>query len=291
MNFCHVHWTGPIKMKRWGFDVELQQEMIAYHYSLSVAYIKRLGETIDLYTDTEGKNLLGHLPYDNIYVVLDDMNSNIQYYNWAAGKIEGIKHMKLGDVYIDGDVFIKSQKCLDKIANGAKYDGFFFGNETPAQEGYTELNIYIEHNLPLYNYEFPMGIPVLGRNACNGGLIMFNNQEYKNKFIEAYTCMLNQIIDNPPNVDNDKEYKICFDLVMEQRFLWEIGQNYNIDFLIDYWNRDPDNIYKLNKQANELGVQHVIGDQKFRLLYKCIDTLKKINPIIYVLTTRRLDTL
>ena len=290
MNFCHAHWSKPMKIQRWGFEFDLHREVILYHYSLSVAYIKKLGQTIDLYTDSEGADLLGHLPYDNIYVVLDDMDDRIDYYNWAAGKIEALKHMKLGDVYIDGDVFIKTQKCLDKIIGSKIYDGFFFGHENPAQEGFMDMNIYEDYEILISHYDYPENIQKYGPSGCNAGLILFHNQEYKDDFINAYEYLLKQIINNPPIVENDYDKRVCFDLIMEQRFLWETGQKYNIEFLIDYWQRDEDNIRNLNTQANSIGVQHVIGEQKYSLLNKCISTLQKINPDIYQKSYQKLQS-
>lgn len=290
MNFCHVHWSKPMRQQRWGFEIETHRKVILYHYSLSVAYIKKLGQTIDLYTDSEGTDLLGHLPYDNIYIVLDNMDDRIQYYNWAAGKIEGIKHMKIGDVYIDGDVFIKTQNCLDRIESSKIYDGFFFGHENPGQEGHSQLKIYSYYEYYMHHYSYPQGVPKYGQSACNGGLILFHNQQYKDEFIYSYEYLLQQIMDSPPIIDDDVENKVCLDLIMEQRFLWEIGQKYKIEYLIDYWQRDEDNIRNLNTQANFVGVQHVIGDQKYSLLNKCISVLQKINPDIYQKSYEKLQS-
>ena len=89
---------------------------------------------------------------------------------------------------------------------------------------------------------------------------------------------------------DDAENKVCLDLIMEQRFLWEIGQKYKIEYLIDYWQRDEDNIRNLNTQANFVGVQHVIGDQKYSLLNKCISALQKINPDIYQKSYEKLQS-
>lgn len=292
MNFYHVHWSKPMKLKRWEFDIQKHIEVILYHYSLSLAYLKKLGQTVDLYTDTEGAELFNHLPYDNIYVVLDDMDERIMGTNWAAGKIEALKHSKLSDVYIDGDVFIKTQKCLDKIQNSAKYDGFFFGHENMGQYNRPEEYLYfVPHNIPLQCLSFPYDIPIFGYDGCNGGLIMFNNQEYKDKFISAYDDMLKQVVSRRSFEKlYEKDRHICFDLVMEQRFLWEVGKNYNIGYLVDFWNRDQDNIQNINKECNAVGVQHVIGVVKYKKLDKCIETLQKINPDIYQSSYEKLQS-
>ena len=58
-----------------------------WYYALSVAYAKRSGASIDLYTDTLGSKLLSDIPYDNIYVTLDDLPSDLNPRFWAAGKM------------------------------------------------------------------------------------------------------------------------------------------------------------------------------------------------------------
>ena len=216
--------------------------MTIYYYGLSVAYLKKLNQKIDLYTDSEGKKILDHLPYDNIYVVLDNMDKNIPGCNWAAGKIESFKYSKLGDIYIDGDVFIKKQECLDKLLENTNFDGYFAGLENPQQRPFTckkndpnyEIKknkynmIYWDYNKIMEGFDFPLNIPIYGLNACNGGLVIFNNQEYKDKYLYAYDYMLNQIKNSEKvKKEYEKNYYLCLDLITEQRFFYEIGKEYS----------------------------------------------------------------
>lgn len=296
MNFYHVLWTQPMKKNRWHYSYEDNVRMTIYYYGLSVAYLKKLNQTIDLYTDSEGKKILEHLPYDNIYVVFDDMDKDIPGCNWAAGKIESFKYSKLGDVYIDGDVFIKRQECLDKLLENTNFDGYFAGLENPQQLPFTsneddpdyEINknkynmIYWDYNKLMEDFDFPLNIPIYGLNACNGGLVIFNNQEYKDKYLYAYDYMLNQIKNSERiKEEYEKNSYLCLDLIMEQRFFYEVGKEYKLGFLLDYWKRDDDIDYRLCKQANAIGFQHVLSSVKYDLLDRCIRNLKIVDENIY----------
>lgn len=293
MNFYHVYWSKPANNKRWNVgDVQIIGNL--WLYSLSVAYLKRLGQTINLYTDSKGKELLGHLPYDNIYTILDDIPNDQPDCCWAYGKIFVLPHVALGDVYIDGDVFIKSEKCIDKLKEYINYDGYFAGIEDPEQipfnmsendDGYyfsklCRENIYWDHNNWINSYDFPNNIPVYGKRACNAGVIIFNNAEYKYKFIESYEHMLSQLKRDENLIEVCEDHKhICLDLIFEQRFLYEIGKNYKMGFLLDYYNRDEDQ--RLTSQADAIGYQHIIGSFKYTLIDKYKYILKNINPDIY----------
>jgi hypothetical protein len=296
MNFYHVLWTQPMKKNRWYYSYEDNVKMTIYYYGLSVAYLKKLNQTIDLYTDSDGKKMLEHLPYDNIYVVLDDMDKDIPGCNWAAGKIESFKYSKLGDIYIDGDVFIKRQECLDKLLENTNFDGYFAGVENPQQLPFTSNEddpdyeikknkynmIYWDYNKLMEDFDFPLNIPIYGLNACNGGLVIFNNQEYKDKYLYAYDYMLNQIKNSEQiKEEYEKNYNLCLDLITEQRFFYEVGKEYKLGFLLDYWKRDDDIDYRLCKQANAIGFQHVLSSVKYELLDRCIRNLKIVDENIY----------
>lgn len=293
MNFYHVYWSKPANNKRWDIG---HKQIIGnlWLYSLSVAYLKRLGQTIDLYTDTEGKKLLGHLPYDNIYTVLDDIPTDTPDCCWAYGKIFSLPYVNIGDIYIDGDVFIKSEKCINKLKEHIKYDGYFGGLECPDQIPFNmdetddryhfhkmcKENIYWDHNAWICTYDFPNDIPVYGKYACNGGVIIFNNEEYKHKFIESYEYMLSQIKNDNSFLELYKtDKKLCVDLIFEQRFLYELGKNYKMGFLLDYNNRGED--LKLTPQADEIGFQHIICPIKYSFIDKYKHILKNIDKDIY----------
>lgn len=298
MNFYHVYWSKPANSKRWNIgDTQIIGNL--WLYSLSVAYLKKLGQTINLYTDTKGKELLGHLPYDNIYTILDNISNDIPDCCWAYGKIFALSYVELGDIYIDGDVFIKSEKCINKLKEYINYDGYFAGLEDPKQTTFNinendddyqfyKLcidNIYWEHNAWISHYDFPNDIPVFGKYAYNGGVMIFNNNDYKHKFVNSYEYMLSQLKQDEYFLNICKDDKtLCADLIFEQRFLYEIGKNYKIAVLIDYYNRDEEQ--GLNRQADSIGFQHIIGPYKYTIVDKYKHILKNIDPIIYEETMR-----
>lgn len=286
MNFFHTYWSKPETSRRWDVDYNRHIESTIYFYSLSVAFIKRLGYTIDLYTDSKGKETLGHLPYDNIYIILDNMN-DVPECNWAAGKIESLKYAKLGDVYIDGDVFIKKESCVDIIRKANRYDAFFQGHESISQLNNGDEYIYYSDNIALEDFDFPIGIPTFGKDAYNSGVIIFNNQTYKDEFIKAYEYVLQQVVKNKfVNIRYKINPDCCLDIIMEQRFLYEIGKSYKVGTLLDYWkavDKNAEGYKTINDQANEIGFQHVLGFKKYEReeIEKCKVTLKKINSQIY----------
>lgn len=293
MKFIHTYWSKPSQSERWNISNDISQRCNIWYYALSVAYIKRLGYEIELYTDYFGKNLLGFLPYDNIYTDLENIDCKYSVSCWAQGKIYALQLSDIGNCFIDGDVFIKSEKCLNEILNGLNYDGFFqglensndfFNNKTnlSLKDINNKLNIYDDQAKRFYNIiEYPENINKKGQHAYNTGLLLLNNKELKDKFISTYNFMLNQINSCEKMLEiylEDKEF--CPDLICEQRFMYEISKDYNIGTLLDY-SLNENNMQTILEQSIELGYQHVIGQQKYFQLDKCKLNLKHINQDIY----------
>ncbi|MCD8029667.1 MAG: hypothetical protein LUF85_02210 [Bacteroides sp.] len=77
-------------------------------WALSCLKLKEFYDSVELYTDKKGKELLIdtlQLPYDKVHVVLDDLNE----YNptlWALGKVYTYSLQKEPFLHVDGDVYI-----------------------------------------------------------------------------------------------------------------------------------------------------------------------------------------
>lgn len=297
MKFVHTYWSKPSQNNRWGIKREIAERCNLVYYALSLAYLKKLNQKVVLYTDDWGKMLLGDLPYDEVYTNLNDITYNYSIGCWAQGKMFALGLSELGDVFIDGDVFIKTQKCLDEIADGLNYDGMFQGLEYSAEFYGTRTNeeldeklrlnrlhIYYDHAIHLQGYEYPHNITKFGQYAYNAGILLINNQEYKNKFLNAYKFLYDQI-DKDVHMQNiytfDNEF--CPDLICEQRFLYECGKGYNIKTLLNYQHKDENGEQTINQQANSLGYQHVIGHYKYNQMDICKTTLKNLNYDLYLL--------
>ena len=301
MKFSHTFWMGPVLDERWALNKEKQLIGNLYYYTLSFAYLKNLKQEVYLYTDCLGYKLLDHIPYDYISKCLDQIPSDSCPCMWAQGKMFGLKEASLDEIFIDGDVFIKDTICLDKISEHSKYDAFFQGKEF-SEHMYLNLDekhlsyeqkmckeyIYWDHNIRLDLYKFPFNIPFMGKYAYNGGIVVFNNAEYKNKFLEAYFCMYDQIQKcDITKREYIRDRNFCPDLICEQRFLYELGKDYNVGFLLNYDEIDDDGYQTIYQQANEIKYQHVIGPYKFDQIDICKEVLKKVNFDLYLQCERK----
>lgn len=277
MRFVHSLWTSPSLNGRWNFDAKTATLANIWYNTLSAAYIKKLGQEIVLYTDSFGKECLDHIPYDEIYLTLEEkIPSDMCPIMWACSKFYALDNEQLGSIHIDGDVFIKNQKCLD-IINEKEFDLFVQGEEDIVflSDKQTQ-EIYEDNNTWLLHLQYPEGCTQHGTNAYNTGVLSFNNQELKDKFIKSYFFMLNQVINDKTLTDKWEKYRdICPDLVIEQRFLYDIAKGYNVRCLIDYYRK------QVHEDACSIGFQHVLSKKKYKVLDKCMATLKKLDVDLY----------
>jgi hypothetical protein len=80
MYFYHTFWSKPaLQSVRW--KINAQYFLCVFHTALSVAYLKNLGQQIELFTDTKGIEILDFLPYDKIHCVLDSHNVPLQFWH------------------------------------------------------------------------------------------------------------------------------------------------------------------------------------------------------------------
>lgn len=285
MRFVHSLWTAPSLKQRWGFDAKIATITNIWYYALSVAYLKKLGQTVVLHTDNFGKECLSHIPYDDIYLTIEEKTTaETCPIMWASSKFYALEREPLGAIHIDGDVFIKSHKCLDMI-NAGPYDLFCQGKEDIKlwEEQMPDI-IYEDNDAYLQHLKFPEGVRQHGINAYNTGIISFNNQELKDKFIESYFYMREQIVNDEKMIQLWETNKdVCPDLVVEQRFLYDLSEGYKVRCMIDYYRK------KVNEDANALGFQHVIGKKKYLQLEICKKVLKQINEELYQKTLRKTE--
>lgn len=272
MRFVHSLSTRPLGIQL--YDSNALQRLVGniLYYALSLAYLKRLHQEVVLYTDTLGERLLGHLPYNKIYVTLDDMPEEISPRFWASAKMHAMSQEPIESVHIDGDVFIKDQKLIDLIENS----------------DWDLLVQMYEHDYfsPGYYKEFPFwkkdkdflkenGINIDVYGAYNTGILGFRNQELKDTFLNLYKKLAinhskvywDELLTNPD---------LTPDLVTEQTAIYQLSKDYKVKLLID-----PKSDQTIREVCNNLGYQHVITMYKYKQLDKCIEMLKQISPEIY----------
>ena len=260
----HSFSTRPLFINTYG--VSPMKKLIGniWYYALSVAYAKRSGASIDLYTDTLGSKLLSDIPYDNIYVTLDDLPSDLNPRFWAAGKMYALGKAGVGAIHIDGDVFLKSSELIEDIENS---DWDFIAQSYEAGDWYKSEHPLFKRDL---SYCKSHDLEVFSYGAYNTGVIGFRNQDLFNKFITGYKEMSlrfskigKDLLDNSP--------RLTPDLILEQQYVYQIAKNSKIKLILpNGWTDAPEKKY-----------QHCLTSTKFNVLNKCQDTLRKVSPNIY----------
>lgn len=295
MRFVHTYWTKPAFADRWNVNKLPQLISNIWYYTTSVAYLKKLGQYIELHTDDFGKQCLDHIPYDNIYTDLNTIPENIKPFMWAYGKFWGCKDLDLGYIHIDGDVFIKSQKVLDAIGYGHKV--LIQGHEYVVDKKYVGP-IYEKTAVALKTLQYPGWSDHNGQNAYNVGILQFNDKELKDLYFNTYfeyadKCCADKTISTLCSESNGH---LAPDLIFEQQWLYEMCKYKNIEaktLLHPVIVPDGKGMYNnlsFIDSANAIGYQHIIGWDKYKehIIYKCKMTLKNLDPNLYESALRKI---
>ena len=271
MRFIHSLSTRPLFIDLYNTSsLKRLVGNIAY-YALSFAYLKRLNQTVVLHTDSLGKSLLSFIPYDEIHLTADDIPDSVSPRFWAAAKMYAIEKEQLGAIHIDGDVFIKSKKCLDIIEN-SEYDVLVqtIEKEKWSKPYYVEFDYFENERDYLKQNNLELGI----YGAYNTGILSFNNKKLKDDFIKGYKNIVthhSSLYKHQLLTDKSRTP----DLLAEQTNIYQLSKDYNVKVLIE------ENDKPILDRCNEIGYQHVITVAKFNQLDKCLDTLKQIDIELY----------
>lgn len=112
--YAHVLWSKPLLEGRW--NIPHQTDYTRIHALLSLALLRAHGQQVVLYTDDAGTEVLGDLPYDIIYNILDSTPVDTNF--WAAGKIISLDNEPLDSCLIDTDMFVFDGAIIDAINRG-----------------------------------------------------------------------------------------------------------------------------------------------------------------------------
>lgn len=282
--FIHTYWSKPALNNRW--DVENVSQIInnIWYYTTSVTYLKNLGQRIELHTDDFGFKCMDHIPYDKIHLTLNTIPSNIQSYIWAFGKFWALKDCPLNTIHIDGDVFIKSFKCLNALQD-VDCDLIVQCHEFVINPNEWKFSIYKPATDAISSLKYPKWSKVNGQNAYNTGVIKFNNNDLKQAYIKNYLKYAELCSTDKTVCNKCKDKDIAPDLVIEQQFIYDISEymNCNVKKLID-WTES-------NKSAKMLGYQHVLGKEKYNydIILKCKRTLYNLDKNLYIKTCEKIE--
>lgn len=269
MRICHSIWSKPLIKTSWDNENYIQDNL--WMFGLSVAYIKKLGFEIVLHTDKIGKDIFGILPYDEIYLTLENNDSYSRF--WASGKILAQEAEPLGSIHIDGDVFLKSEYFKDYL-NFKEYDIICQNTETPHTiEVYATIYNEIIKSIDLLPTYFNGGC----LSAINCGLIGFNNQKLKDEYIVGYKYMLKKLSENDNFITQIyKNELLTTDLILEQYWLGMLIDNYKFNKKTIF----PDTSI-IAERSLEIGYTHLLGYNKHRHINNIKKRLFEVDVEIY----------
>lgn len=250
-----------------GYGVDGLHRLIAqaWYFSLSVAYLRRLGQEVVLHTDPLGNAILGHLPYARIEIPLHARGVHPRF--WAAGKFVSLL-MESGPVaHIDGDVFIKSPECLERIEALMEQRRVVVQSTDPAKMYGMEKPLFeAEADFCASHYCIPDG-----RDAYNTGILGFADDETRREVCKNYLEVARYFSSKYASGLDQAEY-FTPDLIAEQKMIEGYLRAHGIT---------PGLLLKDPKEATSLGYQHVYTIDKFNSLPRCAATLQAVAPDIF----------
>ena len=272
-HFIHSLWTRPMANNKNKLEANV------YTFALSLAYLKKLGCIVNLHTDTLGAKLLSGLGYDDVYLTANEIPQDINPKIFAYIKSMALQREPLGTVHIDGDVFIKTEECLDRIFNHDCDCVFqscevylpWVGNCRSFMMPFlSEHLLSTGKMLHIYDYDF------------NVGVIGFFNSELKDSYIQNYQNLalalskykyLNLIDFN----DRRPNSFTIPDLVLEQHLICNLTETSKVRFVLPV---DSNNYVKQRDLvAKEIGFTHLLSASKYQpdIIEKVKNRLKEID--------------
>lgn len=256
MNFAHSFWSKPLfqnKFERYfSFEQALLNTLLDYTYSASLVH--KFNHTITLYADRVGIDLLSVIPYDKVVEISIPENEPVHFA--AQPKFYAMNQTDLGDILIDGDIFIETQDMYDEIES----------RHCDLLYSFTENNEIIKHPVLdkdptiYYNKLLPKfhdtlyPVPTYDELTYpNTSLLQINNQDLKDKYLEQYFYHKNLL--------KDVDWEFTWpDLIIEQYFLWEVAKDFKIEPLI----QDFQNLTEKEKGFMHLGSKKTVFQNQVR---------------------------
>lgn len=269
MQVIHSFWSKAYFHGRWGQESKIHMDL--YSFALSYHYAKVMYGKISLVTDPEGLTLFSCIPYNDISLVLtnlDHVNSGF----WTAGKIKALQVQTKPCLHIDGDVFLmgKEIKAILKsnwdVAVQMREVGEHYNSTYPQifqnlQRVWPQIK-----DLSVFNY------------AYNNGILGFQDIDLKNEYAIEYFHLLAELdaaqIKFPPKADPN--------VVVEQSLLTRIA-SYKNSHVKELITLDDMEKFGLFEYSEKIGFVHLWGNSKYQKNWhkKVKAKLKAENPKLY----------
>lgn len=282
MKFIHTFWSKPLLNNKFGqFKDSLTNTL--FDYACSASFIHKFGEKIVLYADKNGARILSCIPYDEVHIIdkLDDESIHFA----AQIKFEALKQCELGDVLIDGDLFLRKREAIDYI-KGIKEDVSysFYEPHTYTLRSKQLVNILTNliNDMSCIDYERPFKLPSEETefSYMNTSLMKFNNKELLDKYIKQYYYHKDKL--------NSFQFSGWPDIIIEQRFLTLLVTNnkFSSKPIIENFYIDP----LSNQKSLDLGFTH-LGSAKSQYLNWVVTMLKENDEHLYEDTFKQLNNI
>lgn len=270
LRIYHTLWTAPMTKEK----VRATQLCFA----TSFIFAKQMGATVVLHADSAGAAMLSTIPYDEVYVDLNELPHGIAPF-WAFGKLYATAREPIGAMHIDGDVFLKNPK-LSLLFDG-NYDLL-----VQCEEGETwrsdETYQYSQRAVDAKN--IMKGLRIDYPLAWNCGVTQFMNAELKEIYTKMYFETVNRVLhDNeyPSRVKDilrgEVNGSIIPDVIVEQQCLHEIT-SIRKDRVKCILNGD------IQDDALKKGYTHLLSTAKYNRINEIEDLLGKLSPDILAKT-------
>lgn len=267
MRIYHTLWTVPITKEK--------VHSIQLCFAASFLFAKQMGAQVVLHTDKAGAEMLNAIPYDEVYIDLNQLSSKVAYF-WAFGKLYATAREPLGSIHIDGDVFLKNPKLSD-LFNG-DYDLLVQSEEgkewrTDNTYQYSQEAVGESNLLKGLHIDYPL--------AYNAGVTQFINQDLKDLYTNMYFNTINNVLHDENYFKRVKDIlsrpdingKIIPDVVVEQQCLHEIASERGdkVKCILEG---------NIQEDAIKKGYTHLIASAKYEKLNEVENLLSVMNPDI-----------
>ena len=280
MKFIHTFWSKPLFNNKFDtFNTSLTN--ILLNYACSASFVHKFGEKIVLYADKKGARLLSCIPYDEVYIIDNLEEESIHFA--AQIKFEALKRCDLGDVIIDGDLFLRKQDAIDCIKNITEDVSYsFFEPYTYVLRNAQTLETMdnLACDMAKIKYKKPYKVPTSIREFAypNTSMMKFNNKNARDKYIKQYFYNKDKL--------KNYEFRSWPDLIIEQRFLYILIESFGYTHkpVIDNYYIDPD----ANQKALDLGFTH-LGSNKTQYVSWVSEMLKENDEYLHFATLKQIQ--
>jgi hypothetical protein len=269
MYFYHTFWSKPaLNSVRW--NIKAQYFLCIFHTALSVAYLKNLGQKIELFADGKAAEILDFLPYDRVYRALDNHDVPLQF--WASAKIKILEFVALDAVHIDTDFFVKDAKIVELC----KENEFVISHKENTKK-YKKLVKNVCQALDEASVSHPFAKNE--KQSFNLGICKIGDPDFRKLYAQNYWRLALALFKNKrffSEITENSDATFSPDLVIEQLLFKKICEHQKIS---------PKKLIKSSElefsNKKEIGFCHLLSFDKYLKIPQIMEKLKIVDAKIY----------